>query len=246
MQHRQLVNNRICDMALCGVMTMRATIIMLDFAKAQRLSLTQQVEQNLKNALIIGALKPGARLVTKDIAESQGISITPVREALLRLVSSGALYAAPAQAFLVPELNLQRYNEIQTIRKRLEGMAAAVASEKITTEKMWQLQRLVEEFHFLKRSGDIAKTLQSNYQFRFCLYEYAEMPTLTALIEQLWVRIGPSFNYLYPHADEKFFHREFYRSLLLALSKGAQAESYDAMCEIIDESGALLQQQYIN
>ncbi len=32
---------------------------------------------------------------------------------------------------------------------------------------MWQLQRLVEEFHFIKRSGDIAKTLQSNYQFRF-------------------------------------------------------------------------------
>ncbi len=72
------------------------------------------------------------------------------------------------------------------------------------------------------------------------------MPTLTALIEQLWVRIGPSFNYLYPHADEQFYQREFYRSLLLALAKGAQVESYDAMCEVIDESGALLQQQYIN
>lgn len=233
-------------MALCWVMTMRATIIMFDFAKAQRLSLTQQVEQNLKNALIIGALKPGARLVTKDIAESQGISITPVREALLRLVSSGALYAAPAQAFLVPELNLQRYNEIQIIRKKLEGMAAAAASEKMTIEKVSQLQRLVEEFHSIKSSGDIAKTLQSNYQFRFRLYEFAEMPTLTALIEQLWVRIGPSFNYLYPHADEQFYQREFYRSLLLALAKGAQAESYDAMCEVIDESGALLQQQYTN
>lgn len=64
---------------------------MLDFAKAQRISLTQQVENNIKNALIIGALKPGERLVTREIAASQGISITPVREALLRLVSSGAL-----------------------------------------------------------------------------------------------------------------------------------------------------------
>ncbi|KAA1050308.1 MULTISPECIES: GntR family transcriptional regulator [Pseudocitrobacter] len=219
---------------------------MFDFAKAQRLSLTQQVEQNLKNALIIGALKPGARLVTKDIAESQGISITPVREALLRLVSSGALYAAPAQAFLVPELNLQRYNEIQIIRKKLEGMAAAAASQKMTAERVSQLQQLVEAFHSIKSSGDIAKTLQANYQFRFCLYEFAEMPTLTALIEQLWVRVGPSFNYLYPHADEQFYQREFYRSLLLALAKGAQAESYEAMCEIIDESGVLLQQQYIN
>ncbi|MEB4675417.1 GntR family transcriptional regulator [Enterobacteriaceae bacterium G50] len=219
---------------------------MFDFAKAQRLSLTQQVEQNLKNALIIGALKPGERLVTKDIAQSQGISITPVREALLRLVSSGALYAAPAQAFLVPELNLQRYTEIQTIRKKLEGMAAAVASEKMTIEKVSHLQRLAEQFHSIKSSGDLAKTLQSNYHFRFCLYEFAEMPTLTALIEQLWVRIGPSFNYLYPHADEHFFQREYYRALLLALAKGAQVESYEAICEVIDENGAIIQKQYTN
>lgn len=219
---------------------------MFEFAKAQRLSLTQQVEQNLKNALIIGALKPGARLVTKDIAESQGISITPVREALLRLVASGALYAAPAQAFLVPELDLQRYNEIQIIRKKLEGMAAATASEKMTSEKVGQLHKLVEEFYSIKSSGDTAKTLQSNYQFRFCLYEFAEMPTLTALIEQLWVRVGPSFNYLYPHVDELFYQREFYHPLLSALEKGAQEESYAAICEIIDESGAFLQRQYIN
>ncbi|MEO3988619.1 GntR family transcriptional regulator [Pseudocitrobacter cyperus] len=219
---------------------------MFDFVKAQRLSLTQQVEQNLKNALIVGALRPGARLITKEIAESQGISITPVREALLRLVSSGALYAAPAQAFLVPELNLERYNEIQKIRKKLEGMAAAAASEKMTAEKVSQLQQLVRHFHQIKSSGDMAKTLQANYQFRFCLYEFAEMPTLTALIEQLWVRIGPSFNYLYPHADETFYQKEFYQTLLLALAQGAQKESHDAMCEVIEESGALLQQQYIN
>jgi len=225
---------------------MRVIIIMFDFAKAQRLSLTQQIEQNLKNALIIGALKPGERLNTKDIADAQGISITPVREALLRLVSSGALYAAPAQAFLVPELTLERYNEIQTIRKRLEGMAAAAASEKMTMEKVSQLHKLVEHFHHIKSSGDIAKTLQANYQFRFSLYEYAEMPTLISLIEQLWVRIGPSFNYLYPHVDAQFYQQTFYQPLLSALEKGEQAETYKAMCQIIDESGELLQKQYIN
>ena len=77
---------------------------MLDFAKAQRISLTQQIENNIKNALVVGALKPGSRLVTREIAVNQGISITPVREVLLRLVSSGALQAAPAQAFMVPVL----------------------------------------------------------------------------------------------------------------------------------------------
>ena len=60
-------------------------------------------------------------------APSLGTSITPVREALLRLVSSGALHATPAQAFLVPEVTLERYNEINAIRKQLEPMAVAAA-----------------------------------------------------------------------------------------------------------------------
>ena len=52
--------------------------------KAQRVSLTMQVEHSLKGALITGSLKPGARLITKEIADKLGTSITPVREALLR------------------------------------------------------------------------------------------------------------------------------------------------------------------
>jgi len=48
---------------------------MFDLDKAQRLSLTVQVESRLKSALILGMLKPGARLVTKEIAQQLGTSI---------------------------------------------------------------------------------------------------------------------------------------------------------------------------
>ncbi len=47
--------------------------------KAQRMSLTTQVEVALKGALIAGSLRPGSRLVTKEIADKLGTSITPVR-----------------------------------------------------------------------------------------------------------------------------------------------------------------------
>lgn len=59
--------------------------------KMKHVSLTLQVENDLKHQLSIGALKPGARLITKNLAEQLGMSITPVREALLRLVSVNAL-----------------------------------------------------------------------------------------------------------------------------------------------------------
>jgi GntR family transcriptional regulator, colanic acid and biofilm gene transcriptional regulator len=219
---------------------------MLDFEKAQRMSLTTQVEVNLKSALIIGALKPGARLVTRDLAEQLGTSITPVREALLRLVSSGALHATPAQAFLVPEVSLQRYNEVNQIRKSLEGMAAAAAAAQMTAEKLNDLHRFVDAFHEAKLRGEMEQALQANCRFRFRLYEYANMPTLLALIEQLWVRIGPCFNYLHPLSCEVFKQHRYYEDLLHALEKKDEAESCAALCRAIDQGAAILQRQYIN
>ena len=217
---------------------------MLDFAKAQRISLTQQIENNIKNALVVGALKPGARLVTREIAVNQGISITPVREALLRLVSSGALQAAPAQAFMVPVLTNSGYLEINQIRKNLEGMATAAAAINITQERMGELSRLSNTFHEAKAAGDVTRMLQTNYQFRFQIYDYAEMPTLVTMIEQLWVRAGPSLHYLYLNSVEPFQHQNVYASLLNALEKRDSSASYSAISQIIDESTSFLKQQY--
>ena len=97
--------------------------------KMKHVSLTLQVENDLKHQLSIGALKPGARLITKNLAEQLGMSITPVREALLRLVSVNALSVAPAQAFTVPEVGKRQLDEINRIRYELELMAVALAVE---------------------------------------------------------------------------------------------------------------------
>ncbi len=109
-------------------------------------------------------------LITKNIAQELGVSITPVREALLRLVSSSALAVAPAQAFMVPEISLESLLEINT---------------------------LLDEFQQALESGVMEKILLANRAFRFEIYHYADMPTLYAMIEQLWVRLGPSLHFLY-------------------------------------------------
>lgn len=217
---------------------------MLDLEKAQRMSLTLQVEARLKNALIVGALKPGARLVTKDIAEQLGTSITPVREALLRLVSSGALDATPAQAFLVPEISLSRFHEINTIRKSLEVIAVTEASRLVNEQSIAKLHQLYDTFREAKRAGNVEHSLQANRAFRFQLYEYAQMPTLTSLIEQLWVRIGPCFNYLYPQSDEMAQGHHNYDDLLEALGEGDSKRCVKAIVKSIDDGAAILMDQY--
>src|SRR5476649_2705569 len=192
---------------------------MFEMEKAQRVSLTMQVEAKLKGALIVGVLKPGARLVTKDIADQLGTSVTPVREALLRLVSAGALDATPAQAFLVPKIPLARYQEITLIRKNLEGLAVSQASLHVTPEKLMLLTTL---------------------------YEMAAMPTLTALIEQLWVQIGPCFNYLYPQSSHMAKGKHNYDQLLLALEAGDSKRCVKLIHKAIDDGAAILGEHYFS
>lgn len=213
---------------------------MLDLERAQRMSLTTQVEVRLKNALIIGSLKPGSRLVTKDLAEQLGTSITPVREALLRLVSAGALVATPAQAFLVPEISEERCKEINLVRKSLEGLAVEKAIEKMTAENVITLRNLWNNFDQAKQNRDVEQLLVSNRVFRFELYKLAQMPTLNNLIEQLWVQVGPCFNFLYPQMPVMEHQQYNYNELIEALEARDVERSVKAVHQVIDDADELI------
>ena len=165
--------------------------------KMKHVSLTLQVENDLKHQLSIGALKPGARLITKNLAEQLGMSITPVREALLRLVSVNALSVAPAQAFTVPEVGKRQLDEINRIRYELELMAVALAVENLTPQDLAELEELLEKLQQAQEKGDMEQIINANRLFRLAIYHRSNMPILCEMIEQLWVRMGPGLHYLY-------------------------------------------------
>ncbi|BET43670.1 GntR family transcriptional regulator [Atlantibacter hermannii] len=217
---------------------------MLDLERAQRMSLTTQVEVRLKNALIIGSLKPGSRLVTKDLAEQLGTSITPVREALLRLVSAGALVATPAQAFLVPEISEECFMEINLVRKNLEGLAVEKALEKMTADDVIMLRNLWNKFDQAKQSGEVEQSMVANRVFRFELYKLAQMPTLHNLIEQLWVQIGPCFNFLHPQLPKMEQCQYNYYELIDALESRDPERCVKAVHQVIDDSNYLVSRYY--
>lgn len=217
---------------------------MFDLDKAQRLSLTVQVESRLKSALILGMLKPGARLVTKEIAQQLGTSITPVREALLRLVASGALDVTPAQAFLVPAISVCRYQEITALRKTLEGIAVEKATREINRAGLICLNQLKDNF-INARQVSVEAMLKANRDFYFQLFHYAEMPILMGLIEQLWVRIGPSLNYLYSRFDEVSKISHNYDTLIETLTEGCVVQSVAAIHKNISDDADIVLRQYI-
>ena len=95
----------------------------------------------LCNALIQGKLKPGERLKIRELAARLGTSVTPVRDAILRLVQEQALAMKSARDIRVPHMTVERYLEIRAIRIKLEGLAAEMAAQNADATQIALLER---------------------------------------------------------------------------------------------------------
>ncbi|VEN36386.1 unnamed protein product [Callosobruchus maculatus] len=125
-------------------------------------------------------------------------------------------------------------------------MAVAAACQNMTEAKLDTLRALSENFSTAMHQGNVQKALHANRIFRFTLYQYAEMPTLNSLIEQLWVRIGPCINYLHGEMKEMPAETYHYADLLSALENRDVEASREAIDRAIDEANVLLQRQYFS
>ncbi len=205
------------------------------FAAAPRKSLVGYVEDELRSALIEGRLEPGTRLVTKELADALGMSITPVREALVRFAASGILTAEPAQSFRVPAVSAAQYGEIAEVRKAVEGLAAAKAAVRITAAEIAEMEQLLARYMTAKTTGEPHAALKINKEFRFVLYAAADMPTLLGVIETLWLKTGPGFNYLYPESRRSVNEHHNYDDLLAALRSRSPERARAAIQHAIDD-----------
>lgn len=145
----------------------------------------------LRKALMAGRFRPGQRLLLKPLAEELGVSVTPVREALLRLASEHGLVAHQSRTMMVPVLSVARFREIRDIRIELEGRAAEAAAKKISSADILALEEMHEQIMHARRQRHVQTVLAINEEFHFKIYKSSGLPVVCGLIESLWVQIGP-------------------------------------------------------
>jgi DNA-binding GntR family transcriptional regulator len=162
-------------------------------------SLRSQVYDSLRDALTAGRFTPGQKLSFRFIAGTLGVSLTPVREAIRRLVAEGALEMRPSRSVRVPLMTRDKLLELRDIRLVLEGLATEKAAALATDAQVAKLRRIVNDLMTVRSRGDTSADRQKIREFHFALYAIANQPTLLQLIEGLWLRTGPYLNLLYPH-----------------------------------------------
>ena len=183
----------------------------------------------LREGLIGGQFRPGQRLVMQDLADQLGTSVTPVREACLRLVSERGLELRSGRFVTVPAMTLARYMEVRTIRLALEGLATSLAAQNSTASDIASLMEIQAVFEEVDHAGDPEQAFRYNRDFHFAVYRLSNMDMLVAHIESLWVSMGPMLTVFFKEGEHKYVGAVEHQNVITALREKNAAKARAAM-----------------
>lgn len=178
-----------------------------------------RVYRALRVQIMHGELSPGQALTLRGLGREFGVSMTPAREAVRRLVSEGALFLSASGRVSTPELSSERIEELAALRALLEpelGARALPRAHPALIERMGTINGTIAQ---AVHQRDAVGYIRTNLEFHRTLYLRAQAPAMLALAETVWLQLGPTMRALYG----KHGHREapqHHRSILAALSAG--------------------------
>jgi len=154
----------------------------LELSSEEQQSLRDRVYSKLKQAITEGMFPPGTRLVENELAERLKVSRTPVRESLQRLSREGFVTVLPRRGVVVESLSLKDVEEIFMLREVLEGLAGALAAQRITEPELRSLEKVVEDSRKAALENNEEDAVRFNAQFHSIVIEAAKSPKLKELL----------------------------------------------------------------
>ena len=142
-------------------------------------SQTVRVQLRLRELILGGELKPGARIAELTLVERLGASRTPIRMALVRLQEEGLLEALPHGGFAVKDFSESDIHDAIELRGTLEGLCARLAAERgVSTVLMNEARDCVEQIDALLAAPSLSEEsftgyVQHNGRFHDLLAEMA-------------------------------------------------------------------------
>lgn len=161
-------------------------------AGAARLPAHEMIYRRLRDLVLFGDLAPGQAVTIQGLSELLDAGMTPVREAIRRLIAEGALEFQGNRRVCVPLLTADNISELIYARQWLDPYLALRATERASLDDLEQLAALDDELDRAILRGDLRAYLELNYRFHQRLYEIAQAPILADVADGLWLRFGPS------------------------------------------------------
>lgn len=137
-------------------------------------SLRDQALQQLRKAIVVGDLEPGSLHSEQTIAARLGLSRTPIREALLQLVSEGLIVFIPNRGARVVALDAEHLAHVLQFRAAIEGCGASRMAANADPKRFAELEAELKRQRAIIKNGERLRWVEANADFHAILAESSE------------------------------------------------------------------------
>ena len=141
----------------------------------------------LREAILLGHLRPGVRVVEAEIARQMGISRGPIREAVRQLEQEELVEYHPRRGVVVARLTHEAVQDTYAVRAELDGFAARLAVAWIDDDHLAHLDGLLATMGRQAQDGDNGSLLHTDVEFHRFIYTVAR----NGVLLRTWTSLGP-------------------------------------------------------
>lgn len=167
---------------------------------SRRTQLSDEVAAQLRAAIMSGVLQPGTFIRLDETARKLGVSITPVREALLKLRGEGMVRLEPHRGHVVLALTRQDIADIYWLQATIAQELAAAAADRISDDALTRLEEITDSLGAAVEAGDTGEIAAVEFSFhrvinlasgrirlaRFLLHAARYLPALVYATDPDW------------------------------------------------------------
>jgi DNA-binding GntR family transcriptional regulator len=147
--------------------------------------LREVIFSTLREAIIIGELKPGERLMEVHLAEKMGVSRTPVREAIRKLELEGLVDMIPRKGAHVADLSIKDIMDVLEVRASLDALATSLAAERIQDDELKELNNVQMQFANYVERDNLQGSIKKDVEFHDIIYNSSRNDKLIQISSNL-------------------------------------------------------------
>jgi DNA-binding GntR family transcriptional regulator len=141
----------------------------------------------VRGLILSGELAPGAVLPQATLAQTIGMSTTPLREALRRLKQDGLVELDAHRDARVRPLDATEARDLLELRRSLDPLAASLAAQRRTEADLADVRAALDGLEALSASPSIAQ-LESHHRFHAAIHRASHNTLLVDVLDGLWVK----------------------------------------------------------
>lgn len=167
-----------------------------NYVSPLRMSAKERALSQIQRWIIDGTLQPGEKLFDAELAESLGVSRTPIREALQLLEVQGLVTTRPGKETIVTVIEKDDIFKMYNTMAALQALAAEATAHVIVPEQIEQLKAINEEFAAAIKSGQAYQAMETDEQFHNLIIELSDNPYVASFSASLQIHIR-RFKYVF-------------------------------------------------